>query len=152
MTYRERLTTPVSWWIIALVVGLTFVTAVGFYLGPWVSVAAGVATAGVIAGQLGWLGRRTVQVEEGGVRVDRSLLDWHHVGRVQPLDAAQTRARMGTDADARAWVVQRPWLTEAVEIQVSDAADPHPYWLISSREPVLLAAAIEQARPAETPR
>ena len=49
-------------------------------------------------------------------------------------------------ADARAFVTQRPWLSESVQVTVDDAADPHPYWLVSSRRPAQLAAAIETAR------
>ena len=47
LVYSERLTAPLSYWVIGFVVGVSTVTAVGFYLGPLVAVFAGlVATAG----------------------------------------------------------------------------------------------------------
>ena len=46
MTYRERLAVPAGWWVVGMFFALTFVTAVGFYAGPWVAVVAGVVTAG----------------------------------------------------------------------------------------------------------
>ena len=50
------------------------------------------------------------------------------------------------DADPRAHIVQRTWIPESVVVTVADPADPHPYWLVSSRRPVHLADAIRRAR------
>lgn len=148
MTYHEKLRAPVSWWVIALVFGLTFVTAVGFYLGPWVAAGAGVVTTAGIAVALGSIGRTAVLVDERGVTVGRSLLEWPYVGEVQVLDAPATHDRLGPGADARALVVQRPYIAESVEVAIADPADPHPYWLVSSRQPAQLAAAIVRGRRA----
>ena len=149
MSYHEKLRAPASWWVIALLFGLTFVTAVGFYLGPWVAVAGGAGTPAGLAGAPGAIGRTTVRVDERGVTVGRSLLEWPYVGEVRVLDAATTHDRLGPDADARAHVVQRPYIAEAVEVGVVDAADPHPYWLVSTRQPAQLAAAITRGRRGE---
>lgn len=146
MTYREHLSAPASYWIIATTFGLTFVTAVGMYLGPGVALGASVLTAVGIAVALLLIGRPEVAVDADGVRVGESLLEWPYVGRVVVHDRAATRQRLGVDAHAAAWVVQRPYIAESVEIGVEDAADPHPYWLVSSRNPAQLAAAIERAR------
>lgn len=146
MTYRERLTAPPSYWIIAFFFGLTFVTAVGFYLGPWVAAAAGAVGVVGIAVVLLLIGRVDVLVGADGVRVGSSLLEWPYVGTVAVLDPAATRRRLGVDANAAAWVVQRPYIPGAVELTVVDQADPHPYWLVSSRNPAQFAAAIERAR------
>lgn len=146
MTYRERLSAPPSYWIIASFFGLTFVSAVGLYLGPEVAVAAGVVTAIGITVVLLLLGRTEVRVGADGVRVGESLLEWPYVGAVTVLDRAATRRRLGVDASAAAWVVQRPYIDGAVEVVVADAADPHPYWLVSTRNPAQFAAAVERAR------
>ena len=53
---------------------------------------------------------------------------------------------MGADADARAFLVLRPYLKRAVRVPMQDPADPTPYWLVGSRHPDALAAAIN-ARP-----
>lgn len=147
MTYRERLRAPVSYWIIALAFGVSFATAVGFYLGPWVAVAAGLLTTGGIAAFLLTVGHVDVEVSDAGVRVRDAVLEWSYLGSVRVLDAVETRRRLGPDANAAAFVVQRPWIGEAVEIEVNDPADPHPYWLVSSRTPAGLAASVERARP-----
>ena len=48
----------------------------------------------------------------------------------------------GQDADARAFLVLRPYLKRAVKVAIEDPGDPAPYWLIATRDPERLAAAI----------
>ena len=61
---------------------------------------------------------------------------------MRPLDAAGTRARSGVEADARAHLVLRPWVSTTVELTLADPADPVPYWLVSTRRPGALASAL----------
>jgi hypothetical protein len=147
MTYRERLGVPVSWWVIGLFFAVSFVTAVGFYAGPEVAVLAGVLTTAGVAAALLWYGRVLIVVDESGVRVGDALLEWPYVGEATAHDRAATRRRWGPDADHAAWLTVRGYIPGSVEVAVVDAADPHPYWLVSSRQPDDLAAAIEAARP-----
>ena len=48
----------------------------------------------------------------------------------------------GLEADARAYLLLRPYLKRAVRINVRDDRDPAPYWLVSTRDPDRLAAAV----------
>lgn len=146
MAYRERLGAPLSWWVVGLAVFVPTVAAIGLLLGPGVSLGAGLGTAVAVIALLAHLSATEIVVDADGVRVGRSLLEWPYVGRVEVADAAATRRILGPDADARAHVVQRPWLDVGVRIEVADAADPHPYWLICSRTPARCAAAIAGAR------
>lgn len=124
-------------------------TAIGFMMGLWASVAAGVAAAVLVVTFLAWTGGTSIKVSDDGVRVGRSLITWPYVGQVSVLDAERTRALLDEDADARAFVVQRSWIKEAVQLVVNDEADAHPYWVFSSRTPAQCVAAIERVRPAE---
>ncbi|WP_072042026.1 DUF3093 domain-containing protein [Nigerium massiliense] len=146
MLYRERLSVPVSYWFIAAAFGLTTVSAVGFYLGPEVAVAATLLCAALIAAALLLIGRDLVIVDERGLTVGRSLLEWEYLGEPQALDRLASQDRQGPLADARAFVVARPYIPEAVEVPVRDAADPHPYWLVSTRRPQQLLAALTRGR------
>jgi hypothetical protein len=67
------------------------------------------------------------------------------VGAPVALDAADTRRRAGVDADARAYLLLRPYLKRAVMVPVDDPADPTPYWLVSTRRPDELVAALDAA-------
>ncbi|MBK9696922.1 MAG: DUF3093 domain-containing protein [Propionibacteriaceae bacterium] len=151
MEYRERLWVPAAWWVIGLFFAVSFVTAVGFYFGPWVSVVAGVLTGvGVIATLL-WHGSILVRVDEQGVKADGAVLEWAWLGTATALDAAATRRRLGPGADHRAHLIIRGYITTAVELTVNDPDDAHPYWLVSTRRPRELVQAIEEAR-ARMPR
>ena len=55
------------------------------------------------------------------------------------------RLQAGRDADARAYLLLRPYLKRGVRIDLTDPSDPAPYWLISSRRPDGLAAALAKA-------
>jgi hypothetical protein len=48
-------------------------------------------------------------------------------------------------------LVLPPFVPTAVRVELHDPADPTPYWLVGTRHPHHLAAAIEAARTA-TPR
>ncbi len=146
MSYSERLRVPASWWAIGLFFGLTFVTAVGFYVGPEVAVAAGLVTAAGIAAALLWYGRSQIVVDADGLHAGGALLEWSWVGEAKVLDRTATRTRLGPGADHAAWLLVRGFVPGSVEVAVTDPADPHPYWLVSSRNPPLLAQTIERCR------
>ena len=146
MNYEERLAVPAIWWVVGMFFSLTFVTAVGFYAGPTVSVVAGLVTAAGVAAALLRYGRVRVEVDADGLHAGTALLEWPHVGDVRVHDRAATRLRLGPGADHAAWLLVRGFIPGSVEVAVTDAADPHPYWLVSSRNPSGLAHAIEQSR------
>ncbi|PYG02039.1 Protein of unknown function [Georgenia satyanarayanai] len=68
-----------------------------------------------------------------------------HLGRTEVLDAEAMVAAMGPQADARAFLCQRPWVRRGVRVEVVDPRDPAPYWLVASRRPTELAAALGRA-------
>jgi len=62
------------------------------------------------------------------------------------LDATGRRELLGPLADPLAFVVQRPWVPGAVQVMLDDPDDPTPYWVVSTRQPARLAAALLAAR------
>lgn len=145
-TYVERLAAPASYWIIGLGMGLSTVTAVGWYVGPGFAAALAAVTAALVSGVL-LAGAVRITVDDRGLSVGDALLEWPYLGAVTPLDAAESRAVLGVDANVAAYVVARPYLVEAVQVAVLDDADPHPYWVVTTRRPDELAAALTSARP-----
>jgi len=87
-------------------------------------------------------GSARVEVADGWLRAGRARIEVEHLGAVQALDAEATRRTAGRDADARAYLLLRPYATRAVKVEITDPADPAPYWLISSRHPEQLARAV----------
>jgi len=146
MNYSERLWVPASWWVVGMFFSLTFVTAVGFYVGPSPAAIAGVLTAAGVAAALLWYGRIRVTVDAAGLHAGDALLEWPCAGEVRVHDRAATRERLGPGADHAAWLLVRGFVPGSVEVAINDADDPHPYWLVSSRNPERLARAIEDRR------
>lgn len=150
MRFRERLNVPVLWWVLASGFAFTLLLAVGLYLGPAWGIATLLASLAVILG-IFLNAAVTIYVDEAGLRVGRGWIEHRYLAGAQALDVEQTRRRAGAEADARAHLVLRPYIGTAVEIALDDPADPVPYWLVSTRRPDALAAALTPA-PATTPR
>jgi hypothetical protein len=77
----------------------------------------------------------------GGLRLPAEF-----VGETEVLHREDYRRRLGVDADARAHLLTRPYLDRGVLVRVDDPADPTPYWLVSTRRPDALAAALDTHR------
>lgn len=148
VTYRERLTVPAGYWVVGLVVGVTTAVALGFYLGEAWAVGGAIATVVGVAAVLLWAGRTELAVDGEGIRAGRSLLEWQYVGAVEALRGEEAQRVSGPDADLRDFAVLRAWVRPLVRVTVSDAADPHPHWLLSTRRPEEFVRAVEASRPA----
>jgi hypothetical protein len=142
--YTERLWAPVSWWVVVLVLIGTLALALGVPLGP----VAGVLTmaAGTVVAT--WLLVRAaalVQVRGGVLVAGRARLPVSFVASVTALDERAARALRGPGADARAYLLLRPWVATAVRVDLADPDDPTPYWYVASRRPAQLASALTAA-------
>jgi hypothetical protein len=148
MLFRERLTVPLAWWVLAGLLTVTMLVVVGFYTSPaW---GFGVAALTLGAAVVLFVSTATlITVDRDALRVGRAVIERPYLGRCTPLDAAATERRAGVDADARAHLVLKPYVATAVEIELDDPADPVPYWLVSTRRPARLAAALAAADAAE---
>ena len=69
------------------------------------------------------------------------------VTSVQPLDREATRLQLGPKADPASHTEVRGWIGPSVMMRLSNP-DPVPYWLVSTRRPEELAAAIKSERTA----
>jgi hypothetical protein len=146
-TYRERLHAPISWWLAALGFGATWGWIV-LVVGTWpVALAVAIAVAGLCAYGVARYGSLQISVGDEGLRVGDAVLDHPHLGAVEMLNRSAYRTQMSTGADARAYLVTRPYLDRGVLVTVDDDSDPTPYWLLSSRRPEALAAALGQTGP-----
>lgn len=146
MTYRERLRVPVTWWLAGAGFVASIWLALAVALPPALSWGGSALFAALTVALLVGYGAALVQVDRDGFTAGRARLEWSACGGATALDAEAARRLGGVDADARAYLLTRPYLRQAVRVDVDDAADPTPYWLISTRRPDALAAAIENAR------
>ena len=140
--YDERLGVPLRWWALATMFLASMLLAFLVATPLWVALAGtAVLVALVLTLFLGY-GAARISVHDGVLTAGRARIPLEHVGDVVPLGAEDTRALAGRDADARAYLLLRPYLRRAVRIGIDDPADPTPYWLVSTRRPDRLAAAL----------
>jgi hypothetical protein len=144
--YRERLFAPPRWWLIAAAMvaslGIAYAVATPWWVALGVTaVATAVAVLGLIA-----YGSAVVSVDAEGVRAGRAVLPLSACGAVTVLSASQFHDLRGPGADARAYLLLRPYVATAVRIDVTDTADPTPYWLVCTRHPERMDAAITEWR------
>lgn len=144
--YDERLYVSLRWWVQATMFLATFWLAFIVALDAALAWAAtGVLLGATVLLFLGY-GAARVSVEDGTLLAGRARIPVHLLSDPVPLDAEETRRLAGRDADVHAYLLLRPYLKRSVRVTVEDPEDPTPYWLVSTRHPDRLAAAISSAR------
>ena len=143
-SYRERLwPRPVVWLIPVGLVGmlaLAYGAALGAAVG-WVVALAGCLVAGALVGAT----TPTVEVTPDVLRVERASIPRTLLGTPEPLTRADIRRLRGPGSDATLFTALRPWSAHGgVLVPNEDPADPHPGWIISTRHPDRLVAALTE--------
>ncbi|HEY1488317.1 MAG TPA: DUF3093 domain-containing protein [Micromonosporaceae bacterium] len=152
-TYTERLIAP--WWSWPLAIAVAAFASAEIFLGAnplvnWIPYAILIPLSifGLIR-----LSSIVIRVDAAGnshreFRVDDAHIPVSFITEVNVLDNAAKIEFLGPAAAPNVFVIQRPWVREAVRVVIDDPADPTPYWVISTRRPTELAAAINEARTA----
>jgi hypothetical protein len=95
---------------------------------------------------LAW-GAVRIEVTDTTMRAGKDMLPLSAIGEVIALDDAQADVLRGPRADPSAHLLLRPYLKKAVYIGLADGEEAAaPYWLIASRHPEKLAAALTGSR------
>jgi Protein of unknown function (DUF3093) len=144
-SYRERLLVPVSYWLLA-VPSIAFLGAEAWFVAGGIVPPVTLAVLFLIAAVflIKW-GSATIEVTGGVLRAGGDTLPLGAAGEVVALDEEQAALLRGPRADPAAHLFLRPYVKRAVYIGLADPADGVPYWLISTRHPDRLAAAIGKA-------
>lgn len=147
--YRERLLVPVSYWLLAVPVVMVLGAEAYFFVDGWIPPLV-IGLLMVLAGTffVHW-SQATIEVAGPVLRADGDTLALSEAGEVIALDEKQAAQLRGPRADPAAHLLLRPYLRKAVYVAIADPADGGvPYWLIATRHPERLAAAITTARDA----
>lgn len=146
MRYRERLWVPWWWWPIGI--GLSAVLAAEVNMGvrnlpDWLPyVVCAVAAVGVLL----WLSRVEVAVRGTGSDIELWAGEAHLPASVISRSAVVPRsaksAALGRQLDPAAFVLHRNWVGPMALVVLDDPDDPTPYWMVSSRHPERVLAAL----------
>lgn len=147
MRYRERLWVP--WWWTLPAVGLAVLIAYEVVMGiagipEWAPYAVLVPVAVAV---LLWFSKTELQVVRqpsgetemwvGGAHLPTSVIT-----RTAEVPRSAKSAALGRQLDPAAYVVHRAWVGPLVLVVLDDPDDPTPYWLVSTRHPERLLAAL----------
>ncbi|MDM7831376.1 DUF3093 domain-containing protein [Cellulomonas edaphi] len=144
-TYSEKLWLgPLGW---AGVVGLAACLGVAVLpVDALLSLVVGVVAVAALV-FLGMATTTRVTVDGGELHAGDAHIPLELLGAVRVLDARELRAELGPRLDARAHLCLRGWIHSGVRVELVDPADPTPYWIVSSRRPEQLAAALTAGSP-----
>lgn len=149
ISYSERLHVPLRWWVQATMFLATIWLAFIVALPGWIAWAGSGALLAAVYGLFFWIGSSQVLVREGILYAGSAQIAITHLGTAEPLDRDATRRVHGVEANARAFLLTRPYISRSVQVQIEDPSDPTPYWLISTRHPRQLAAALSRTSATE---
>lgn len=132
------------WWWYPPIVGLGVLLGAEVHMGypglrAWIGYAVIVP---LLVGVLVRMGRTRVRVDDNELQVGSARLPLRFVGRVEVVERPNKQAALGPELDPSAFVLHRGWVGPMVRIEVTDPADPTPYWIVSVRDPDALCAAL----------
>lgn len=138
--YRERLWP--AWWVWVVALG---VSAAGILVFAPISLAAGFTAAAVllavlVAALIATTPAITVTAE--AFTAGRASLPRRFAGSAEAFDGDDATAQRGPALNALAYLCIRGWISPVVRVELTDPEDPTPYWLVSTRHPDRLVAAL----------
>jgi len=142
--YVERLGIRARWWAVVIVMAL-FASSELFagFNGRIVAIVLAAVLVPTLV-LLAMAGRTTLRVDADGFHAGGQTLGYDDIDTAQALDAQETRLLLGPQADPAARLVVRGYIREAVLVRPLEPRSV-PYWLVSSRHPQRVIAALEQA-------
>lgn len=145
--YTEKLW-PAWWiWLSVVLVGSSFST-IFFPIGVSYGMIAMVIGAGLAVAALLAITPR-VEITDQWLRAGRAQIEREHLGHVVAHRGAAAREQLGPGFDARSYQCVRGWIGPVITAEITDPRDSTPYWLISTRQPEKVLAALgsqEQVR------
>ena len=87
-----------------------------------------------------------IEVSDGELVAGRARVPVGLISAVTPFRGEEATLQRGRLLDARAWLLIRGWVSPVVKIDIADENDPTPYWIVSTRTPDSLVAALLKAR------
>ena len=140
--YDERLQVPLRWWSL----GVMFLATVWLAVILWIPASLAWTVTGVCVALFALMmisyGSARITVADGLLVAGRARIEARYLGTATALSPEEAWQVAGPKADARAYLLLRPYLRRAVKVEILDPADPVPYWLINTRHAERLVAAI----------
>jgi len=142
--YRERLS-PSLWALVAAAVCGPMAALVFSPIDTTLALVIGLLVSVAIVAALVALSP-VVEIRDGELRAGRAHIPVEYLGHAQGVQGDAARTARGSGLDHRAWHVIRGGIDGVVTVDVTDPEDPTPSWVVSTRTPDRLVAAIQRAQ------
>jgi hypothetical protein len=139
ITYSERLYVTWYWWPLPMLAALILAAEIHMGYGglrAWLPYA---VLLPLTAALIIKLGLTRIRVTDTELRIGDARLPREFVGEIEIIPFTGKRRALGPDLDPAAFVVHRSWVRPLLRMQLTDPADPTPYWIFSTRHPERLA-------------
>ncbi|GAB3286239.1 DUF3093 domain-containing protein [Sinomonas notoginsengisoli] len=146
VVYSEKLWP--AWWVWVVVAGIS---AAGILVFAPISMAAGYTGAVVLLVILGGAliaSTPAVVVTASSLRAGRATVPLKFTGSAEGFSGDEATAERGPRLNGLAYLCIRGWIPSVVRVELTDPEDRTPYWLVSSRHPAKLVAALNERAPA----
>lgn len=142
MLYHEKLSPGIGTWILVVCAGIGT-----FFVGAPIGITVGLVSGIILAALLGIILYSTspvIEITDQVLRVGRAQIEREYVGVAEAFQGEAARIAAGPNLDGRAFMCFRGWIDGKVRIDITDPADPTPYWLTSSRNPEKIASILNE--------
>jgi len=85
-----------------------------------------------------------LEIDECEMRIGKAHIDKKFCGQVKVLTPAEMSLQRTREADPAAYLAIRFWTAHGVKIEIIDARDQTPYWLVTSKRGDQLAKALRE--------
>lgn len=143
MRFKEVIRAPL--WLLSFIYFLTFSMVVAI----WAALGDGPALISFIASNLlifliALKSTLTIEVTQTKLRAGSAEIDLKYIGEVTALDGNEMGRLRTRDADPAAFLIFRFWRSTGVKVEINDALDQTPYWLITSKKCEELASELNK--------
>ena len=137
--YSERLYVTWYWWPLPMLAALILAAEIHLGYGGVRAWLPYVVLLPLTAALIFRMGHIKIRITDRELWVDEAHLPLEFVGEVRIVEANAKRKALGPHLDPAAFVVHRSWVGPLLLVQLTDPADPTPYWMFSSRHPERIA-------------
>ncbi|MEY3515591.1 MAG: hypothetical protein RLY38_743 [Actinomycetota bacterium] len=143
LLFREKLTPPLWGWVALTGFSLMLAISVSAVFGNFVAIIVFLIL-DVLFIFIAIRFSPVIKVDDQYLYANKAKLPLKIISKATSLDARQTTKIRGVDADPKCFSATSPLINTAIRIDFEDVADPHTYWLLSTRKPEQLSKVLNQ--------
>ena len=138
--FSERLWPGPGAWIIVAVLSLAGILVLA-PIGIGYGIAAAIVIFLLVGGAL-YANTPRIEVTATEFRAGKAVIDRAFLGEVQAFSQDEAFQERGPRLNGLAFLCIRGWVDPVVRVEITDPEDETPYWLVSTRRPQQLVAAL----------